>query len=122
MRSYLPFTTLTLTPPVNVTVGFPFAASFVVMRTTPFAPWDPYIAVADASLRISMEAISSGLRPIRPFTSSSIPSSPPPRVPTEISPEVFMIIPSTTYKGCELELNELAPRMMTLTPPSGAPL
>ena len=56
----------------NDTLGLPTTPFFVEIRMTPFAPRIPYTAVAEASLRMENDAISSVL--IR-FMSRSTPST-----------------------------------------------
>ena len=46
---------------MRCTLSFPASAFFVVIRTTPLEPLEPYIAVASASFKTSMLSISLGL-------------------------------------------------------------
>ena len=75
------------------------------------------MAVAEASLRISILAISCGLIPRSPFDSSSI--SPLMSEPVGASD---MMIPSTTYSGSLDPLREVTPLILIDTPAPGAAL
>ena len=67
----------------------PFSPLLVVTITTPLAPREPYIAVAEASLNTSIVSISLGFKSF---------------IPSEVG------IPSMTYKGpLFLFLMELTP-------------
>jgi hypothetical protein len=74
----------------------------VVMTTTPFPPRTPYMAMALASFRTSMQRMSDGLSQ----------SSPRPGVTS-----TGML--STTYNGSGLPLNVLAAKTRTEIPPPG---
>src|SRR5574344_976406 len=71
--------------------GLPFLPFFVVMSITPLAPRAPYMAAAEASLRICIDSISVGLIWLTSLT----------------------IIPSSTYKGPTV-LKEPIPLIITL--------
>src|SRR5690606_17738160 len=83
---------------LNSTIGFPILPFFVVIMITPFAPREPYIAVAEASFRISIDSTSSGAGGVLPGK------------------------PSTTYRGSELALMEVPPRTRTRGARPGSPL
>ena len=75
------------------------------------------MAVAEASLRISMLAISFGLMEVRAFW-LSCPVDP---IGLDTSWDAgFRMIPSTTYSGSLEPLKELVPRILMLTAPPGA--
>ena len=84
---------------LNEILASPLAPAFVVIRTTPFAAREPYIAAEDASLRICMLSISLGARNFKLSTGT----------------------PSTTYKGSLLPLNDVVPRTLIDISPPGAP-
>ena len=85
-------------------MGFiPFLPRFVVTRTTPLAALEPYIAVADASLRISI--VSTSVR-FRLYNVLEI----FPDVPAEYSGT-----PSITHNGCESPDKDDDPRIITDT-------
>ena len=69
-----------------------------MIKTTPFAALDPYMADADASLRTSMDSMSSGLRAV---------SDPPGR-------------PSITTRTALLALIDPAPLIFISIAPPGA--
>src|SRR5690606_37874899 len=73
---------------------------FVVIRTTPFAALDPYIAAEEASFKIWISAISLGDKNLMLSTGT----------------------PSTTYKGSLLPLKEVVPRIRIDISPPGVPL
>ena len=62
---------ISATVDVKYTLNFPLPSSFepdlVVINTTPFAPLEPYIAVAEASFKISILSMSLGLIPFNPL-------------------------------------------------------
>src|SRR5690554_1391248 len=72
------------------------------MITTPLAPLDPYIAVAEASFSTSMLSISVLFKTVG------------------LLPKIGK--PSTTYSGSLLPCMELAPRIRTFKPAPGAPV
>ena len=85
---------------------FPF---LVVIKTTPLAAREPYIAVAEASFKILIAAISFGLITFKPLLA---PPTPPASKGT----------PSTTYKGFEFKFNDPIPLIKTFESSPGAPL
>ena len=65
---------------LKLTVNLSLPGFLVVTRITPFAPREPYTAVAEASFNTSIEAMSEGLRfckepPINPSITTSGPVS-----------------------------------------------
>ena len=79
------------------------------------------MAVAEASFRISMEAMSFGLRPSREFTPSSEMLLSLPLVIIVGVEAVVIRTPSTTYSGSLEPFSEVMPRMRMATLPSGTP-
>ena len=79
----------------------PDLPDLVVIKITPFAPWDPYIAAAEASFRTSIDSISEAFNWFRLV-----------RDPNGI--------PSRTTNGSLDPVKELAPLSLTLIPPSGS--
>jgi hypothetical protein len=75
---------------LKFTIIFPFLPLLVVIITTPLAPLEPYIAVADASFNISIDSTSSA--------GGNVPCG----------------YPSTTYKGSFEALIEEAPLIRIL--------
>src|SRR5690606_33245974 len=80
----------------------------VVTKITPLAPRAPYIAVEEASLSTSMEAISLG------FIKSI-------GVLPLVNPVAFRMTPSITYKGLLDTLTEVLPRIRIFALPPGRP-
>ena len=78
----------------------------MVIRTTPLAPREPYIAVADASFKISIDSFGfkddKGLNTaeLNPFGS-----------PTPVPASLDIGAPSMTYNGSLSELIEPVPRI-----------
>ena len=81
----------------------------VVIKITPFAPLDPYIAVAEASFKTTNVSISFGL--IR-FNGLAEPAIPPLSNGT----------PSITINGSLLAFIEVPPLILIVLPEPGAPL
>ena len=79
----------------------PVLPFLVVIKTTPFAALDPYIAVAEASFKILIASISAG------FIAFNGLLDPP-------TPPESKGIPSTTYKGLEFKFKEPIPLIRTL--------
>ena len=82
--------------PVISIWGTPVLPLFVVINTTPFAPREPYIAVADASFKISIPAMSVGLIKLSGLP-PSLPKSPP--LPPGLAEPPDKGTPSTTKSG-----------------------
>ena len=80
----------------------------VVIKITPFAPLEPYIAVAEASLRTTKEAISLGLINDSGLAAPAI-------------PPLSKGTPSTTIKGSLLALMDVPPLNLMVLPDPGAP-
>ena len=78
----------------------PTSPFLVVIKTTPFAARDPYNAVAVASFKTVIEAISLGSIPLKSASKG---------------------IPSTTYNGERLEYAEPKPRIRILALLPGCP-
>ncbi len=106
-----------------MTTGVSLLPCFVVMRITPFAPCEPYIAVAEASLRISIEAISCGEIEARGLDAVifELPDDVPEPIGS-LSVSVSIIFPSTTYSGWLSPRRDDVPRIWMLTAPPGAEL
>lgn len=95
----------------------PALPCLVVTRTTPLAPREPYIAVADASLRTSMFSMSLGLIIDNGLSTVLLPEF----ASLFGVPLASNGMPSITYSGCVLVLVEFAPRIVILIPAPGAP-
>src|SRR5690606_7805914 len=87
---------------------------FVVIKITPFAPLDPYIAVASASFNTSILSISAGLRELNGLI-------PPGTVSILSIEDDSKGTPSIIYNGDVPAAIEFKPRMLTLTPAPGVP-
>ena len=81
---------------------------FVVIKITPLAAREPYIAVADASLSTTKEAISLGLIKESGLAAPAI-------------PPLSKGTPSTTIKGSFDALIEVPPLILKVLPPPGEP-
>ena len=73
------------------------------------------MAVAEASFKTSMERMSCGLMVLKGLLLCFMPKSVERPSPMEYG------MPSTTYKGSVLVVNEFAPRIWILIPAPGAP-
>jgi hypothetical protein len=85
---------------IKVYFDSPFFPDFVVMIMIPFAPLDPYKALAVASFKTLIDSISAGLIALR-FPSKGI--------------------PSTTYKGSLDALTEPIPLILIVATAPGCP-
>src|SRR5690606_30780022 len=106
-----------LAPLIQLAVSraVPSAPRLVVIKTTPFAAREPYIAVEAAAVSISMEAMSLGLMSANGFNAKF-------SVPFSDDSELDSIgTPSTTNKGLLPELREEFPRTLMVISPPGAP-
>src|SRR5690606_39255398 len=84
------------------TLVSPATPGLVLLNTTPFAPLDPYMAVAEASFKTSLLSISVLVRMVGLF------------------PKIGK--PSTTSRGSLLPWIELDPLIRTFNPAPGAPV
>ena len=81
----------------------------VLIKITPLAPLEPYIAVADASFKTVILSISAGLIEFKAFLEPPTPPS-------------FNGTPSTTINGEFVKDKDPKPRILMAWPSPGAPL
>ncbi len=91
----------------------PACPRFVVTIITPFAPRVPYMAVAEASFKISIDSISEG------FILSSGLSDGPVTAPTLVPGTIKT--PSITYRGSLLPFMEFVPLILIEEGAPGCP-
>ena len=96
------------------TLGFPFLPCLVVTSTTPFAPRAPYMEVAEASFKISIDSISLGLILVKGLRAGFF------KVPVlNVFASLITGTPSITYKGSLFPLIELVPLIRIEVPAPG---
>ena len=85
----------------------------VVIRITPFAPLEPYNAVAEASFKTETDSIAFGSIEESGFQDS---------INEALSEPFPTTTPSITYKGFGVPIKELTPLMVTIFEDPGSPL
>src|SRR5512133_2480874 len=110
----------TLTDPSYSTLFDPDEPCLVVIRITPFAPREPYIAVAEASLRMSIFAMSLELMKFIGLRALELPIFG--RSPSAVVLPPERGTPSTTIRGSLPALTEELPRIRIEELAPGSPL